>query len=151
MIRITRPISVLSFIGLFLFVSNENFSQAAEISLSDQEAKRTAEFMLKTIEQAKTEFGKILDTGDDSTYLRKVKAPLQNEIRGWPEQNRAIFPYSECRLAAQDLLQITEELRHPMINSEGTWLKHLKQNFHTDLPGCRKSIKHPDMSLKNIQ
>lgn len=125
--------------------------QAYAAELTDAKAGEIAKNMLVTIERAKTH-AEILKVSDTADFYKFVQKPLLSMIKSWPEDhldNRAIFPYSECRQAAVDLIQVGKT--RVGIDRSANWKKYIAKRFNESYQGCRKSIKNPDLSSKDVQ
>lgn len=120
--------------------------------LSDRSAKEYALNMLLTIDKAKKDFAIALDNKDFDLYRAKVDDELLVKLNNWPEtnlKNNAIFPYSDCRQAADDYRNYTADF----FNDKASNIQKNKfeKQFNTSYAGCQASIKNPDMSLKDIE
>lgn len=120
--------------------------------LSDSSAKEYALNMLLVIDQAKKDFAISLDKKDIDLYRAKVNDELLLQLSKWPEMNlnnNAIFPYHDCRQAADDYRNYTASFFDGKpINAQKN---PLEKQFKTSYAGCLASIKNPDMALKNIE
>lgn len=119
--------------------------------LTDAKASDIAKHMLVAIDRAK-KHTVTLNDGDRTEFFQNVQNPLMSALKSWPVDhldNRAIFPYSECRQAATDLIQVGKV----RVGADGnaTWGKYISKRFVESYQGCRTSIKNPDLSLKDIQ
>ena len=120
--------------------------------LTDAEAARQAHELHKQTEAARATLNRLIKAGARDQYAEKFKRPLLAALRQWPEQslnNRAIFPYWACKSAAANVLTYGEGwLRN---DPSKIWRDHVVGNVRKDSQECEKSLRNPDMSLKNIR
>lgn len=118
--------------------------------LSDIEARRIAVEMQKAVRTAEARLKKAV-AADDRYQYRDVVGPVQQAVKAWPADhldNRAIFPYSDCRQYAISFLQIAHVWRRK--DPSNTWQGHVVERLKADEVACMSALKSPDMSLKDI-
>lgn len=159
-LRIMIGIAVLSFAGIWIWNAVLSYRGYAErhqpppttrmeqgtTTLSDSDARIIAKGMLVKIDAARETLRSAGPRGDEQTYLKQVKMPLQDAIGEWPEEanprNQSILPYSSCRSAAANLVQLADILFHPEQSKDAVLKELAKKNYLADLAACRKSLEH---------
>jgi hypothetical protein len=125
--------------------------------LTDAQAKRLAIKMRDIIIQAHTHLGEMVSDNDFTAYHGYVMDPVSGMIDSWPDNHltdRAIFPYDDCKQAASDFLQFSESKRRfptQIKTGDKIWRDRSQRLMREGMAECKKAIKHPDMSLKEIQ
>lgn len=127
------------------------FPLVARAGLTDEEARRVAVDMDRTISQAKADLNRLVAKGARDQY-RAVRTPVAIALDSWPAQhlsNRAAFPYFDCAQAARSFLQYGDAWSRN--DQQKGWRDRVANEFRQSHTACQAAIEKPDMSLKDIK